>query len=104
MEECYGLPYTMHVKDIEKIREVDNVAAVNKHMKEDGWVLLHIGQYADTDTYVHSGDAIYNSCLIFILGIPRVKHCHKCKTKKVWDHDSGEWVCPNQGTESCRWR
>ena len=103
-EECFGLPYTMHIRDIEKLTEFSDLREVDKHRKEDGWVLLSIKQYADTDTYVHSGDAIYNSHPVYIMGIPRPQYCVTCKGKKTWNHAEDEWQCPRVAIGACRWR
>lgn len=94
-EECYNLPYTMHVKNIEEIKTIQYITDVNKHMREDGWALLAIRQHADS-----SG----NAYPIYILGIPRPKYCPVCKGKEVWNHTKGEWTCPRAGTDACRWR
>ena len=88
----YGLDYAMYSHDIERIEELSNFNEVNTHMEEDGWVLLAITQFGDTDTFYHSGEPIYNSHPLYTMGVPRPQLCFKGHLKK-WEHTKKEWVC-----------
>ena len=102
-QESYGIPYAMHIHDIESVQELTDEKEVNRRRKQDGWVLLSIKQHIGTDTFYHSGDAIYDSCVIYVMGIPRAQYCtetswswsidHPKSVLKQWDHIRKEWEC-----------
>lgn len=98
-EQSYGLDYAIYRHDIERIEEYSDFREVNNHMKNDGWVLLAIIQFADTDTFYKSGEPIYNASAIYVMGIPRPQYCkewggeHPKQALKQWDHVRKEWEC-----------
>lgn len=101
-KQGYGIPYAMAVHDIERLEEVPDIREVNQRMRDDGWVLLYIGQYADTDTFLLSGEPIHNSCAQFIMGVPRPQFCtmlyyepHPPNILKLWYHEQKRWQCPH---------
>ena len=95
----YGLPYTMHIEDIERLEELSELTdnyttnpGVNTRRERDGWVLLDIKQ----ERIGYGGGPVY------ILGVPRPKFCsgdtynedlHPAHLQKVWNHDKKEWQC-----------
>lgn len=93
-EQSYGIPYAMHVHDIEKVGEFyTGKGEVNDNL-ETGWIMLHIGNDAN-------GDVIY------VMGKPRPKFCtgssfikstfHHKPAQMVWDNPRKNWYCPDCG-------
>ncbi len=95
-QECYGIPYAMHVHDIESLESVglyeqDKSGGAWKNMVnkrlEEGWRVLHL--FSDPDNEPRA-----------IMGVPRDKYCtgsqgvsHE-KVVKKWEHNSSVWYCP----------
>ncbi len=91
-EQGYGIPYAMHVHDIEHFDEFLLKEAQMKHLQ--GWVVLHIGNDADGDCQYTMGKPRPQFCLVTITHKNgRTYGKNHPKTAKLWDHTKGEWYC-----------
>ena len=108
-EQSYGIPYAMHVHDIERLENVSFHARNPDEGKEtpfrnmvnirlgQGWKVLLLFSDADNEPAA-------------IMGVPHIQYCHgghvvksntgrgiivngHLKTIKAWDHQRTEWYC-----------
>jgi hypothetical protein len=83
-QECYGIPYAMHVHDIGNIHKVYE-AEVNECLYR-GEKLLAISP---------EGNSEYGIEPVYVFGIPRQKECLiHAGVIKEYVHISDVWMCP----------